>query len=45
MFSFLNMGMLNRPKGDGPFPVVILNHGYYPLDVYQTGNGSKLAAD
>jgi dienelactone hydrolase len=38
-------GMMNRPKGDGPFPVVILNHGYYPLDVYQTGNGSKLAAD
>lgn len=38
-------GMLNRPNGDGPFPVVILNHGYYPLDVYQTGNGSKLAAD
>ena len=38
-------GMLDRPKGDGPFPVVILNHGYYPLDVYQTGNGSKLAAD
>jgi dipeptidyl aminopeptidase/acylaminoacyl peptidase len=38
-------GMLNRPKGDGPFPVAILNHGYYPLDVYQTGNGTKLAAD
>jgi dipeptidyl aminopeptidase/acylaminoacyl peptidase len=38
-------GMLNLPKGEGPFPVVILNHGYYPLDVYQTGNGSKLAAD
>ena len=38
-------GMLNRPKGDGPFPAVILNHGYYPLDVYQTGNGTKLAAD
>jgi len=38
-------GMLNRPKGAGPFPLVILNHGYYPLDVYQTGNGSKLAAD
>ena len=38
-------GMLNRPKGDGPFPVVILNHGYYPLDVYQTGNGSKQVAD
>ena len=38
-------GMLDRPKGDGPFPVLILNHGYYPLDVYQTGNGSKLATD
>jgi dipeptidyl aminopeptidase/acylaminoacyl peptidase len=38
-------GMLNLPRGEGPFPVVILNHGYYPLDVYQTGNGSKLAAD
>jgi dipeptidyl aminopeptidase/acylaminoacyl peptidase len=38
-------GMLNRPNGAGPFPVVILNNGYYPLDVYQTGNGSKLAAD
>jgi uncharacterized protein len=38
-------GMMNRPKGDGPFPVVILSHGYYPLDVYQTGNGSKTAAD
>lgn len=38
-------GMLNRPRGEGPFPVVILNHGYYPLDVYQTGNGSKTAAD
>lgn len=38
-------GMLNRPRGAGPFPVVILNHGYYPLDVYVTGNGSKLAAD
>lgn len=38
-------GMLNRPKGVGPFPVVILNHGYYPLDVYKTGDGTKLAAD
>jgi dienelactone hydrolase len=38
-------GMLNLPSGDGPFPVVILNHGYYPLDVYQTGNGTRLAAD
>jgi dienelactone hydrolase len=38
-------GMLNQPYGDGPFPVVILNHGWYPLDVYQTGNGTDRAAD
>lgn len=38
-------GMLNKPKGPGPFPIVILVHGYYPLDQYQTGNGTKLAAD
>jgi dipeptidyl aminopeptidase/acylaminoacyl peptidase len=38
-------GMLNRPHGEGPFPVVILNHGWYPLDVYQTGNGTQRAAD
>lgn len=38
-------GMMNRPKGDGPFPVVILNHGYYPINVYVTGNGTRLAAD
>lgn len=37
--------MLNQPRGDGPFPAVLLNHGYYPLDVYQTGNGTQLAAD
>jgi dipeptidyl aminopeptidase/acylaminoacyl peptidase len=38
-------GMMNRPRGEGPFPVVILAHGYYPLDVYQTGNGTRTAAD
>ena len=38
-------GMLNRPQGSGPFPVIILAHGYYPLDEYQTGNGTKTAAD
>jgi dipeptidyl aminopeptidase/acylaminoacyl peptidase len=41
-------GMMNRPNRanrDNPVPVVILAHGYYPLDVYQTGNGTRLAAD
>ncbi len=38
-------GMLNMPQGAEPFPVVLLGHGYYPLDVYQTGNGTRTAAD
>jgi len=38
-------GVLSRPRGEGPFPVVILNHGYYPLDAYVSGNGSQRAAD
>jgi uncharacterized protein len=38
-------GMLNVPIGEGPYPVVILNHGYYPIEVYRTGDGSTLAAD
>ncbi|MBC8075092.1 MAG: alpha/beta fold hydrolase, partial [Chloroflexales bacterium] len=38
-------GMLNQPNGAGPFPPVILNHGYYPLDAYETGNGTLRAAD
>ncbi|MCU0494454.1 MAG: prolyl oligopeptidase family serine peptidase [Chloroflexaceae bacterium] len=38
-------GMLNLPRGDAPFPVVILSHGWYPLDVYRTGDGTRLAAD
>jgi dienelactone hydrolase len=38
-------GMLNVPVSEGPHPVVILNHGYYPIEVYRTGDGSTLAAD
>lgn len=50
LFAYLSdglriTGMLNRPRGEGPFPVVILNHGYYPLDAYVTGNGTQRAAD
>ncbi|MDQ4075765.1 MAG: alpha/beta fold hydrolase, partial [Chloroflexota bacterium] len=38
-------GYLNLPKGTGPFPVIILNHGYYPPEHYQTGDGTREAAD
>lgn len=30
-------GMMAVPKGQGPFPVIILNHGYIPPSQYWTG--------
>jgi uncharacterized protein len=32
-------GVMNIPKGTGPFPVVILAHGYIDPKVYKTGQG------
>jgi len=32
-------GVLVRPKGKGPFPAVVLNHGYIEPDIYVTGQG------
>jgi dipeptidyl aminopeptidase/acylaminoacyl peptidase len=38
-------GMMNVPKGEGPFPVVILNHGYIPPPRYWSGADTWRAAD
>ena len=38
-------GMMNVPVGEGPFPVILLNHGHYDLSEYTTGRGTKNAAD
>ncbi|MBI5305834.1 MAG: prolyl oligopeptidase family serine peptidase [Chloroflexi bacterium] len=38
-------GMMNIPRGAGPFPVVILNHGYFKPSEYKTGDGTLRAAD
>lgn len=38
-------GMMNIPHGTGPFPVVILDHGYFKPSEYKTGDGSSRAAD
>jgi len=38
-------GMMNVPQGRGPFPVVILCHGYIPTAKYATGNGTWRQAD
>jgi uncharacterized protein len=38
-------GQLTRPRGQGPWPVVILNHGYFPFAVYRTGYDTQHASD
>ncbi len=38
-------GIMNIPKGDGPFPLVILNHGYIDPAVYTNGRGLKREQD
>ncbi len=32
-------GVLLRPRGRGPFPAVVLNHGYIEPEIYVTGQG------
>lgn len=38
-------GMLNVPKGNGPFPVIILNHGYFNQPSFTSGDGTQTMAD
>ncbi len=38
-------GLMNLPAGDGPFPVIILNHGYYDPAVYVSGMDTQLYAE
>jgi len=38
-------GLMNIPRGAGPFPVVILNHGYFKPSEYKTGDGTLRAAE
>jgi uncharacterized protein len=38
-------GLMHVPFGEGPFPVVILNHGYIPPSQYVTGSDTFRAAD
>ncbi len=37
--------LLAVPKGPGPFPAVILNHGYYLPSVYRPGDGTDREMD
>src|SRR3989344_6618078 len=38
-------GIMNRPKGPGPFPLLILNHGHIDTDIYTNGRGLKREQD
>jgi dipeptidyl aminopeptidase/acylaminoacyl peptidase len=38
-------GAMNIPRGQGPYPVVILLHGYFDRDQYYTGADTWQAAD
>lgn len=38
-------GIMNIPKGDGPFPLLLLNHGYIAPSVYTRGRGLKREQD
>ncbi len=38
-------GIMNIPKGEGPFPILILNHGYIDTSIYTNGRGLKREQD
>lgn len=38
-------GVMNVPRGRGPFPVLLLNHGYIDPAIYTTGRGLKREQD
>ncbi len=38
-------GIMNIPVGDGPFPLLIFNHGYIDPQVYTQGRGLKREQD
>lgn len=38
-------GVLNVPAGEGPFPAIVLNHGYIDPAVYVTGQGMSRERD
>lgn len=38
-------GIMNIPIGDGPFPLLVLNHGYIDIRYYTNGRGLKREQD
>ena len=43
--EFKISGIMNIPNGDGPFPTLVLGHGYIDPAIYTTGRGLKREQD
>ena len=37
-------GVMQIPVGEGPFPVIIMNHGFFARSVYHSGDGTNRAS-
>ena len=37
-------GVMQIPVGEGPFPVILLNHGFFSRSVYNSGDGTDRAS-
>ena len=37
-------GVMQIPVGDGPFPVILMNHGFFSRSVYSSGDGTDRAS-
>jgi uncharacterized protein len=38
-------GIMQIPAGDGPFPVIVMNHGYFNRSDFYSGDGTDRAAE
>ena len=37
-------GVMQIPVGDGPFPVILMNHGFFSRGIYNSGDGTDRAS-
>jgi hypothetical protein len=37
-------GVMQIPEGEGPFPVIVMNHGFYARSVFSPGDGTDRAS-
>jgi len=37
-------GVMQIPAGDGPFPVILMNHGFFSRGIYHSGDGTDRAS-